>query len=168
MTGSERMTAPTPFTGNSSRAKGIERHAAFLAGTPLFKGVDPDQVAAMLGCLNAQERRYAEGEYIYRMGDTVSSLGVVVEGAVRVETVDAWGSTSVIAYKDAGKVFAESYAAVPSSPMMMSWHTCHRRRTLPAQTSSTFRSTASSWRTTWAPTAARCPRSFRRCRRKAF
>ncbi|MGI6535310.1 MAG: Crp/Fnr family transcriptional regulator [Eggerthellaceae bacterium] len=120
MAGSEWMTAPMPLAGSPHRAKGVERHAAFLAGTPLFKGVEPDQVSAMLGCLDAQERRYAEGEYIYRMGDKVSSLGVVVEGAVRVETVDAWGSTSIIAYKDAGNVFAESYAAVPSSPMMMS------------------------------------------------
>lgn len=97
----------------------ITRHADFLSRVPLFKGVSTTEVAAMLGCLGAYERTYQAGEYLIHMGDTVRSLGVIVSGAVRVEAIDAWGSTSVIAYKGAGKVFAEAYAAVPSKPMMM-------------------------------------------------
>lgn len=97
----------------------ITRHAEFLSTIPLFRGVTPAEVGGMLSCLGAYERRYEQGEYLIHMGDTIRSLGVVVSGAVRVETVDAWGATSIIAYKGAGKVFAEAYAAVPSKPMMM-------------------------------------------------
>lgn len=46
----------------------MERNA-FLAGTPLFSGVASQEVGAMLDCLDAHERRYAQGERIYHMGD---------------------------------------------------------------------------------------------------
>lgn len=109
-----RITAPVP-TGAHSPA----RHADFLSRVPLFKGVAPADIAALLECLDARERRYREGDYIYRMGDTVNAMGLVITGAVRIETVDAWGTTSVIGFKDAGKAFAESYAALPHTPLMV-------------------------------------------------
>lgn len=43
----------------------MERNA-FLAGTPLFSGVASQEVGAMLDCLDAHERRYAQGEQIGR------------------------------------------------------------------------------------------------------
>ena len=48
----------------------MERNA-FLAGTPLFSGVASQEVGAMLDCLDAHERRYAQGERIHHMGDSV-------------------------------------------------------------------------------------------------
>lgn len=93
-------------------------HEEFLATTALFADTTADEVKAMLGCLGMRTRSYAAGEYIHHMGDCVSSVGVVVEGSVRVESVDAWGNVSVIGTREPGQLFGEVHAAVPDEPLM--------------------------------------------------
>lgn len=91
----------------------------FLASTALFKGSQPAEIGAMLGCLDARERRYSEGEYIHRMGDVIKTVGLVLSGSVRVESVDVWGNVSVMGTTGPGGMFGEAYAAVPDEPLMV-------------------------------------------------
>lgn len=91
--------------------------AEFLATTPLFAGASPDEIALMLGCLGAREKTFQADERIFRMGDTITSVGVVMEGAIRIESVTAWGDISVIRAAGPGQLFGEAYAAVPDEPL---------------------------------------------------
>ena len=91
----------------------------FLAKTPLFAGAAPAEIGAMLGCLEARERRYVAGERIHRMGDVIKTVGLVLEGSVRIECVDVWGNVSVIGANGVGEMFGEAYAAVPDEPLMV-------------------------------------------------
>ena len=91
----------------------------FLAKTPLFTGAAPAEIGAMLGCLEARERSYAAGERIHRMGDVIKTVGLVLEGSVRIECVDVWGNISVIGANGVGEMFGEAYAAVPDEPLMV-------------------------------------------------
>ena len=91
----------------------------FLATTALFKGSSPEQISEMLGCLGARTRRYEEGERIHSMGDAIKTVGLVLEGSVRIENVDVWGNISVMGTRGAGQMFGEAYAAVPDEPLMV-------------------------------------------------
>ena len=93
--------------------------SAFLATTRLFNGSSPEEIDAMLGCLNAQTRSYDAGAYIYRTGDIVRNVGLVLEGRVRTENVDAWGNVNVIGTEGPGQLFCEAYAAIPGEPLMI-------------------------------------------------
>ena len=73
----------------------------------------------MLGCLDAHEQRFPKGSYIHRMGDTIKTVGLVLEGSVRIESVDAWGNVSVIGTTGPSGMFGEAYAAVPDEPLMV-------------------------------------------------
>ena len=55
----------------------------------------------MLDCLDAHERRYAQGERIHHMGDSVSTAGIVLTGRVRIEHVDPWGNA--VSYTHLGR-----------------------------------------------------------------
>ena len=90
-----------------------------LAATPLFNGSKPEEIEAMLGCLAAYERHYEEGARIHRMGDVITTVGLVLEGSVRIESVDVWGNVSVLGVKGTGGMFGEAYAAVPGEPLMV-------------------------------------------------
>ena len=92
----------------------------FLSNTMLFHGTTPEEVKAMLGCLQAEQRTYQKGELIYRMGDAVPAMGLVLSGSVSIENDDIWGNKSILDTASAGQVFAETYACVPSEPMMVS------------------------------------------------
>lgn len=95
------------------------KQSEFLATTQLFRGSSPQEIEAMLGCLAARERRYKAGTRIHRMGDVIATAGVVLEGSVRIESVDRWGNVSVLGVKKVGEMFGEAYAAVPNEPLMV-------------------------------------------------
>ena len=90
-----------------------------LAQTQLFVGSAPDEIEAMLECLGARERTFKMGARIHRMGDVVNTVGLVLEGLVRIESVDVWGNVSVLGTAEAGDMFGEAYAAVPDEPLMV-------------------------------------------------
>ena len=68
----------------------------FLAQTPLFQGTSPQEIEAMLACLGSNVRRYEKGQIIYRAGEVIHALGVVLSGSVLIETDDVWGNTTVL------------------------------------------------------------------------
>ncbi|MDO5107592.1 MAG: Crp/Fnr family transcriptional regulator [Coriobacteriaceae bacterium] len=93
--------------------------AEFLSRTPLFAGSSPEEVSAMLGCLDARKRSYEQGARIHRMGDVIKTVGLVLEGSVRIESVDVWGNVSVVGVRGPGGMFGEAYAAVPGEPLLV-------------------------------------------------
>ncbi|MBR5123043.1 MAG: Crp/Fnr family transcriptional regulator [Anaerotignum sp.] len=92
----------------------------FLANTMIFQGITPDEIKAMLGCLQAERKTYEKGEIIYRMGDVIPAMGLVLSGRVSIENDDIWGNKSILDTASSGQFFAETYACVPSEPMMVS------------------------------------------------
>lgn len=91
----------------------------FLASTPLFAGSSPDEIDEMLGCLGAYERHYSQGARIHCMGETIKMVGLVLEGSVRIESVDVWGNVNVVGVRKPGDLFGEAYAAVPDEPLLV-------------------------------------------------
>ena len=94
--------------------------ALFLSNTSLFRGITPEEVTSMLGCLMAEEKCYQKDEVIYRAGDTVPKIGIVITGSVSIEHDDLWGNKSVLDKIGHGQVFAETYACAPGEPLMVS------------------------------------------------
>ena len=92
----------------------------FLSKTVLFRGATPEEVQAMLVCLNAETKRYSRGSVIYHAGDAVSCVGLVLSGSVSIENDDVWGNKSILDHVRPGQVFAETYACVPGEPLMIS------------------------------------------------
>jgi CRP/FNR family transcriptional regulator, dissimilatory nitrate respiration regulator len=90
-----------------------------LSETAMFRGASPEQVEAMLTCLQATERSFEKGAYLLHQGEHAQALGLVVSGGVRVETCDVWGNVTVLGHADAGQVFAEAYACVPQEELMV-------------------------------------------------
>lgn len=90
-----------------------------LISAPLFAGSTAQEVADMLGCLGWHEHSYLAGERIFHVGERIKDVGLVIEGNVRIESVDVWGNVSVIGTWGPGQLFGESYAAVPDEPLMV-------------------------------------------------
>lgn len=91
----------------------------FLSKTLLFQGIHPLDLPAMLSCLGAKQQSFSKDTHIYQTGDMVTSLGIVLTGSVRIESIDLWGNTSVLDLAGSGSVFAETYACIPQEPLMV-------------------------------------------------
>ena len=91
----------------------------FLANTLLFRGVTPDEIELMMGCLEGQVKTYHKGEMIYHNGEYVQKAGLVLSGSVHIENDDLWGYKTILSHVGTGHVFAETYVCVPGEPLMI-------------------------------------------------
>ncbi len=84
----------------------------FLAKTELFEGICSDEIESMMKCLQAKKRNYEKGEYIFRVGDCIKNMGIVIFGSVNIEKDEIWGGHSIISNVSRGQAFGEAYACV--------------------------------------------------------
>ena len=91
--------------------------SASLAKASLFEGTNAEEIDSMIGCLSMRKRTYSAGEHVLNMGDTTPYIGLVLSGRAQIESVDAWGDTSVFRTCEPGDMFCEEYAAVPDEAL---------------------------------------------------
>lgn len=85
----------------------------------IFRNLSDEEIIGMLPCLNAKEQHIKKNEVIYRPGDQVRKIGLVVSGAVRIEKIDYWGNRKIISVIEPGQIFGEAYAGMKTIPMEM-------------------------------------------------
>lgn len=95
----------------------MDRHLSVISHSPLFDGIDQNDLEALLRCLGARTRRYPRGSAVLRVDDVTACMGLVLEGAVRLEKEDYWGNRTILASLDPGQSFAEVYACEPGLPL---------------------------------------------------
>ena len=91
----------------------------FLANTLLFRGVTPEEIELMMGCLDGYVKTYNKGETIYHSGEYIQKAGLVLSGSVHIENDDLWGNKTILAHVGAGQVFAETYVCIPGEPLLI-------------------------------------------------
>ena len=91
-----------------------------LLETPLFRGINPAELPALLREMGAAERKFHKGRVILPQGDPAARLGLVCEGRVLLERTDVWGGNSVLGSAGPGEVFAAAYACVPETQLLSS------------------------------------------------
>ena len=80
-----------------------------LEKCPLFKGIPSYSITPMMGCLRAHEKYYGKNEFIYRSGDKISEISIVLSGNVQVIKEDMWGNTTILANLKEGMLFGEAF-----------------------------------------------------------
>lgn len=91
----------------------------FLSKTILFRGISPEEIQSMMGCLQGISKKYAKDSIIHHAGETISTMGLILSGSVCVESDDVWGNKSILDKISAGHIFAENYACLPGEPLMV-------------------------------------------------
>ncbi len=88
-----------------------------LLQAPLFRGLTREELERAIACLGAWEKQFEKGALICRMGSRAPAMGLLVEGRVSLEKLDAWGGGSILALLKPGQLFGETYACLPEEPM---------------------------------------------------
>jgi CRP-like cAMP-binding protein len=96
----------------------MKKYIPILKDTKLFAGVDEADIAAILGCLQAKLCNYKKGEYVFRQGEHISSITVLLDGNLHIQRDDYWGNRSIINVVRNGEMFGEAYIANENSVMM--------------------------------------------------
>ena len=91
-----------------------------IAQSDLFRGISPEEAAAMLHCLQAVERRYPKGALICRQGEAVPAAGLLLSGEVHIVQDDLWGQRNIMGKILPPGTFAEPFAATPGAVLNVS------------------------------------------------
>ena len=89
-----------------------------LKKTKMFSGVDEEEIKLMLDCLSAKTRAYKKGEYVFRQGENIDNICILVEGGLHIQRDDYWGNRSIINRISVGEMFGEAYIAPDSGVIL--------------------------------------------------
>lgn len=81
-----------------------------LAGCPLFRGIQPGELQAMLACLQPVQRTYRKNQLVARAGEKFTGIGVVLSGHLTVSRDSMGGQRVIITALEAGDLFGEIIA----------------------------------------------------------
>lgn len=87
--------------------------------SPLFAGIQPQELTSLLQCLGAKQQNYPKGTALLQEGQTTQQIGVVVSGLAVMEYQDIQGGNTVLGSAGPGMVFGEAYACIPQEPLLI-------------------------------------------------
>jgi len=63
-----------------------------------------------LACLNSKVKKYNKGDFIFIEGDFIDSIGIILEGNIKIIREDYFGNKNIIANLFQGDLFGEAFA----------------------------------------------------------
>lgn len=96
----------------------MKEYIPILKNTQLFAGVSESEVATMLSCLDARMQHYKKGEYVFRQGEHLHQITVLLEGNLYIQRDEYWGTRSIVNRITVGEMFGEAYMAPESGVIL--------------------------------------------------
>lgn len=85
----------------------------------LFRGLSKKEIASALEFLKAHEEHFKKNEMILHAGNRTQELGLILNGSVFLERNDLWGNRSILTSLEAHQFFAEVFAMVPNTKILV-------------------------------------------------
>lgn len=92
----------------------------FLKRTLLFQGLTEEEIACVLRCLSGRTVRFARQAFVFRAGDAVTDVGLVLTGSVHIVKEDYWGERTLVTELGEGELFGEAFAAARNEALPVS------------------------------------------------
>ncbi|MDO5147624.1 MAG: Crp/Fnr family transcriptional regulator [Eubacteriales bacterium] len=96
----------------------MKNYIEILKRTQLFSGVSDTEISAMLNCLQAKLLTFQKGDYVFREGERIDNITVLVKGKLLVQHDDFWGNRNIVNVIRVGEMFGEAYVAPESGSLL--------------------------------------------------
>lgn len=96
----------------------MKRYVSVLKNIQLFAGVGEEEIETMLNCLGATLHEYKKGEYVFRAGEHIHNLTVLVKGNLHIQKDDYWGNRAILGSVAVGEMFGEAYVSPDSGTLL--------------------------------------------------
>lgn len=98
----------------------MNNNLSLLKSVSLFSGIAENEIDGMLDCLEAKSVDFKKGAYIFRVGDSADSIGLMLSGSALVLQEDFWGNRNIMSQVSEGQIFAEVFACSQSFALNVS------------------------------------------------
>lgn len=96
----------------------MKEYLKLLKRTKLFYGITESEMEAMLECLSAVTHSYKKGELVFRRGEQITAVAMLLEGCVHIQKEDYWGNLSILSEIAEGELFGEVYACLGNDEIL--------------------------------------------------
>lgn len=80
-----------------------------VMNSPLFSGIQAEEMGCLLGCIGGYVKTFPKGSYIASEEDNIRNIGIVLSGTVHMIKEDIWGSKTIISRIAEGGLFGETF-----------------------------------------------------------
>ena len=95
----------------------MEKYTSILRRTRLFAGIEEKELLEKCECLKAKVCDYKKGEFVFRQGEYLNRIMIVVKGSLHIQREDYWGNRSIVHVAEVGEVLGEEYVAPDSGAL---------------------------------------------------
>lgn len=88
----------------------MEEYLHLVKKSPLFYGITDDELYTLLKCCAGERILYEDGESIFRMGESVNKVMILLKGKAEVVQENFWGCQETVYCVREGEVFGEAYS----------------------------------------------------------
>lgn len=88
----------------------MEKYLPVLSRCQLFDGLNPQDLIAILACLDARVYTVSKNAPILSEGEKALYVGIVLSGSVQIVKEDFYGNRNIVAAAEPGELFAETFA----------------------------------------------------------
>ena len=78
--------------------------------SPLFHGIQPEELNAMLSCIGYHIGTFKKGDIVAFEGDNLKHIGIIISGAVDMVKEDLWGNKTMLVRMRKDELFGETFA----------------------------------------------------------
>ena len=96
----------------------MQKYIEILKRTQLFSDVSDTEISVMLNCLQAKLLTFQKGDYVFREGERIDNITVLVKGKLLVQHDDFWGNRNIVNVIRVGEMFGEAYVAPESGSLL--------------------------------------------------
>lgn len=86
------------------------RNVSEIVNSPLFEGIQTDNLKSILGCIGYHIGSYKKGEIIVLEEEHIQHIGILMSGAVDMIKEDLWGNKTMLIRMRKGELFGETFA----------------------------------------------------------
>ena len=98
--------------------KTVENIDIFMA-CGLFKDLSKEEIEQVIKCCGKNKKKVKKGCCVYRAGDHIKEMGLVLKGGLIIENDDIWGNKVIIDHVGPGQIFGETYACAQGEPLLV-------------------------------------------------
>ena len=95
----------------------MEKYLLILRSCPFFSGMTDEEILTILHCMDARTKKLDRNTYIFRAGESIETMGLVLNGSVLVIQEDLWGHRNILAKILPGDFFGERQHGLPQMRM---------------------------------------------------
>ena len=78
--------------------------------TPLFRGIKPEELEAMLGCIGYHIAAFRKGDIVAFEEENIRHIGIIMSGSVDMVKEDLWGNKTMLVRMGRDELFGETFA----------------------------------------------------------